>query len=79
MFKVENAGTSIDQKRNHAWNCSSIKVRYMASIFQLKARVKTQKIKAKKSISKLKKNEFGHCRACITSKLNSKNMNNTSD
>ena len=28
MFKVEHAGTSIDRKLNHAWNCSSIKVKY---------------------------------------------------
>ena len=26
MFKVEYAETSIDQKLNHAWNCSNIKV-----------------------------------------------------
>ena len=25
MFKVEYAGTSIDQKLNHVWNCSIIK------------------------------------------------------
>ena len=42
MFKVEYAGTSIDQKLNHAWNCSNIKVTYRASIFQLKARVEAQ-------------------------------------
>ena len=42
MFKVEYAGTSIDQKLNHAWNCSIIKVTYRASIFQLKAREDTQ-------------------------------------
>ena len=42
MFKVEYAGTSIDQKLNHAWNCSIIKVTYRVSIFQLKARVDTQ-------------------------------------
>ena len=34
MFKVEYAGTSIDRKLNHAWNCSNIKVTYRASIFQ---------------------------------------------
>ena len=45
MFKVEYAGTSIDQKLNHAWNCS--KVTYRASIFQLKARVKTQNVGTK--------------------------------
>ena len=27
---------------NHAWNCSNIMVGYMASIFQIKARVETQ-------------------------------------
>ena len=32
MFKVEYAGTSNDQKLNHAWNCSNVKVAYMASI-----------------------------------------------
>ena len=50
MFKVEYAGTSIDQKLNHAWNCSIIKVRYRASIFQLKARVETQSVKAQKKM-----------------------------
>ena len=42
MFKAEYDGTSIDQKLNHAWNCSIIKVTYKVSIFQLKARVDTQ-------------------------------------
>ena len=42
MFKVEYAETSIDQKLNHAWNCSNIEVTYRASIFQLKAREDTQ-------------------------------------
>ena len=42
MFKVEYAGTSIDQKLNYAWNRSIIKVTYRASIFQLKAKVDTQ-------------------------------------
>ena len=37
IFKVEHAGTSIDQKLNQTWNCSSIKVTYRVSIFQLKA------------------------------------------
>ena len=37
MFKVEHAGTSIYQKLNHTWNCSSIKVTYRVSIFPLKA------------------------------------------
>ena len=37
MFKVENAGTSTDQKLNQTWNCSSIKVTCKVSIFQLKA------------------------------------------
>ena len=42
MFKVEYVETSIDQKLNHAWNCSNIKVTYRASILQLKVRVGTQ-------------------------------------
>ena len=42
MFKVEYAKISIEQKLNHAWNCSSIKVTYKVSIFQLKARENTQ-------------------------------------
>ena len=37
MFKVEKAGTLIDQKLTHAWNCSNIKVPCKVSIFQLKA------------------------------------------
>ena len=37
MFKVEYAKTSIDQKLNQTWNCSSIKVTYRVSIFPLKA------------------------------------------
>ena len=37
MFKVEHAGTSIDQKLNQTRSCSSIKVAYRVSIFQLKA------------------------------------------
>ena len=47
MFKVEYAGTSIDQKLNHAWNCSIIKVTYKASISQLKARVETKNVGTK--------------------------------
>ena len=47
MFKVEYAGTSIDQKLNHAWNCSNTKVTYRPSIFQLKARVETQNVGTK--------------------------------
>ena len=43
MFKVEYAGTSIDQKLIHAWNCSIVKVTCRASILQIKARVETQK------------------------------------
>ena len=39
MFRVEYAGTSIDQKLNHAWNFSILKVATRASILQLKARV----------------------------------------
>ena len=42
MFKVDYAKISIDQKLNHAWNCSNIKVTNKVSIFQLKARVDTQ-------------------------------------
>ena len=42
MFKVEYAKISIDQKLNHAWNCSNIKVTNRVSNFQLKARVDTQ-------------------------------------
>ena len=42
MIKVEYAETSIDKKLNHAWNCSTIKVTYRASILQLKAREGTQ-------------------------------------
>ena len=37
MFKVEYAKTSIDQKLNQIWNCSSFKVINRASICQLKA------------------------------------------
>ena len=37
MFKVEHAGTSIDQKLNQTWNCSSLNVTCRVSIFQLKA------------------------------------------
>ena len=55
MFKVEYAGTSIDQKLNHAWNCSIIKVTYMASIFQLRARVETQKCRNKNNLQKCSK------------------------
>ena len=47
MFKVEYAGTSIDQKLTHARNCSIIKVTYRASILQLKARVETQNVGTK--------------------------------
>ena len=50
MFKVEHVETSIDQKLNQTWNCSSIKVTYRVSIFsikgnsivQLKTKVDTQ-------------------------------------
>ena len=55
MFKVEYAGTFIDQKLNHAWNCSGIKVRYRASIFQLKARLETQNVGAKNDLQKCSK------------------------
>ena len=33
MCKVEYAKTSIDQKLNHTWNCSSFKVTNRVSIF----------------------------------------------
>ena len=33
MFKVEYTGTSIDQKLNHAWSWSIIKVTYMLQFF----------------------------------------------
>ena len=55
MFKVEYAGTSIDQKLNHAWNCSIIKVTYMDSILQLKVRVETQNVGTKNDIQKCSK------------------------
>ena len=42
MFTVENTKISIDQKLNHAWNYSNIKVTNRVSIFQLKERVDTQ-------------------------------------
>ena len=47
MFRVEYAGTSIDQKINQAWNCPIIKVTTRASIFQFKARVATQNVGTK--------------------------------
>ena len=50
MFKVEYAGTSIDQKLNHAWNFSNIKVGYRASILQLKVREETQNIGTKRNL-----------------------------
>ena len=50
MFKVEYAEISIDQKLNHAWNCSIIKVTYRASIFQLKERVDTQNVGIKRNL-----------------------------
>ena len=55
MFKVEYTGTSIDQKLIHAWNCSIIKLTYMASIFQLKARVETQNVGTKSDLQKCNK------------------------
>ena len=59
MFRVEYAGTSIDQKLNHAWNCSNIKVTYRASILQLKARVETQNYNHKKLFKNSRKMIFG--------------------
>ena len=47
MLKVDYAGASFDQKLNHAWNCSIIKVTHRASISQLKARVETQNVGTK--------------------------------
>ena len=55
MFKVEYAGTSIDQKLIHAWNCSIVKVTYRASILQLKARVETQKDRHKIDLQSVEK------------------------
>ena len=55
MFKVEYSGTSIDQKLNHAWNYSNIKVTYRASMFQLKARVETRNIGTKSDLQKCNK------------------------
>ena len=47
MFRVEYAGTSINQKLTHAWNCSNIKVTTIASFFQFKGRVETQNVGTK--------------------------------
>ena len=55
MFKVEYAGTSINQKLNHAWNRSIIKVTHRASIFQLKARVETLNEGTKNDLQKWSK------------------------
>ena len=55
MFKVEYTRTSIDKKLIYAWNCSIIKVTYRASIFQLKARVKTQNVGTKSDLQKCNK------------------------
>ena len=67
MLKVDYAGTSIDQKLNHAWNFSITKVTHRASIFQLKAREETQNVGTKKMICKsYEKQSVG--RTCITSK-----------
>ena len=76
VFKVEYVGTSIDQKLNHAWNCSIVKVTHRASIFQLKARVETQKGRHKSNLQKLRKTKFRPCRACITSKTKLKMYEN---
>ena len=59
MFKVEYAGTSIDQKLNHAWNFSIIKVTYRASILQLKATVETQNHSHKNLFKNSRKMIFG--------------------
>ena len=55
MFKVEYAGTSIDQKLSHAWNCSIIKVAYRASILQLKVRVETKNVGTRNDLKKCSK------------------------
>ena len=59
VFKVEFAGTSIDQKLNHAWNCPIIKVTYSTSIFQLNTRVETQNYSHKKLFKNSRKMIFG--------------------
>ena len=62
MFKVECAGTLIDQKLNHAWNYSIIKVTYMASIFQIKAKGETQNYSHKNLFKNSRKMIFGTTR-----------------
>ena len=62
MLKVEYAGPSIDQKLNHAWNCSNIKVTYKASIPQFKERVETQNVGTKVIFKSY------DSRACITNR-----------
>ena len=47
VFKLKTE-ISIDQKLNHVRNCSSIKVTYRISIFQLKVREDTQNEDTKK-------------------------------
>ena len=42
-----------DQKLDHVWNFSIIKVTYRASIFQLKARVETQNVSTKVDFAKV--------------------------
>ena len=59
MLKVEYAGTSFDQKLNHAWNCSIIKVTHRASISQLKARVETQNVGTKETCKSYEKQSLG--------------------
>ena len=55
MFKVEYAGTSIEQKLNHAWNCSIIKVTYKASILQLKGKSRNTKCRNKSDLQQCSK------------------------
>ena len=55
MQKVEYVGPSIDQKLNHTWNFSNIRVAYRASIFQLKERVETQEYRHKNDLQKCRK------------------------
>ena len=58
MLKVEYARTSFDQKLNHAWNCSIIKVTHRASISQLKERVETQNVGTKATCKSYEKTKF---------------------
>ena len=59
MLKVDYAGTSFDQKLDHAWNCSIIKVTHKASISQLKATVETQNVGTKATCKSYEKQSLG--------------------